>query len=139
MRKVLVIHGPNLNLLGKREPEVYGNATLDDINSSLSERADEIGVKLECFQSNHEGEIIDKIGSADSDVLIINPAGLTHTSVALSDSLSAFSGRVIEVHLSNIFAREEFRQRTITTASVEGMICGFGVKSYLLALDAACD
>lgn len=136
LKKVLVIHGPNLDKLGSREPNIYGSETLNEINQRLKEEGDKVKLELEFFQSNHEGELIDKIGSTDADSIIINPAGLTHTSVALSDSLSAFRGRVIEVHLSNIFAREEFRHRTITTASAEGMICGFGSRSYMLALKA---
>jgi 3-dehydroquinate dehydratase-2 len=135
-KKVLVIHGPNLNLLGEREPDVYGSQTLEDINKRIKAGASELGMEAEIFQSNHEGEIIDKIGNADAGALIINPAGLTHTSVALRDALSAFSGPVVEVHLSNIFAREEFRRQSVTAGASTGLICGFGGNSYILALRA---
>ena len=137
LKKILVIHGPNLDILGRREPEIYGDDTLEEINSMIRKRAAELSLEVEFFQSNHEGEIIDRIASSDAYSIIINPAGLTHTSVSLLDALRAFGGSVIEVHLSNILGREDFRQRSVTAAAARGLISGFGAKSYLLALDAA--
>ncbi len=140
MRKVLVLHGPNLNLLGEREPNIYGSVTLEDINQELNALASELGVELRIVQSNHEGEIVETIQNARhwADVIIINPAAYTHTSVAIRDALSAISTPTIEVHLSNIHAREGFRQDFphFPGGSV-GQITGFGKNSYLLALQAA--
>jgi 3-dehydroquinate dehydratase-2 len=134
---ILVLHGPNLNLLGQREPEVYGRQTLADVNMSLSLLAGELGVLVETFQSNHEGALIDRMHAASSDGfagIIINPGGLTHTSVALRDAISSIGLPVIEAHLSNIHARESFRQHSYVAGVVVGQISGFGAMSYHLAL-----
>ena len=137
--KILVIHGPNLNLLGEREEEIYGSIRLEDINRSLTEQAKEKGIEIESFQSNHEGEIVDKIGQVRNEVdcLVINPAAYTHTSVAIRDALLAVKIPVIEVHLSNIYKREEFRQKSLISSVCVGQISGFGPDSYRLALEAA--
>lgn len=137
--KILVIHGPNLNLLGEREEDIYGKARLADINKELKKRAKEKGHSVEIFQSNHEGEIVDKIGKArgKTDCIIINPAAYTHTSVAIRDALLAVKIPAIEVHLSHIYRREEFRQKSLVAPACVGQICGFGPASYYLALDAA--
>ena len=135
--RILVLHGPNLNLLGQREPEVYGRQTLADINVALSRLADELGIAVDAFQSNHEGALIDRIHAAGSDGfagIIINPGGLTHTSVALRDAISSIDLPVIEAHLSNIHARESFRQHSYVAGVVVGQVAGFGATSYLLAL-----
>jgi 3-dehydroquinate dehydratase-2 len=135
--RILVLHGPNLNLLGQREPEVYGRQTLADINEALSLLGDELGTAVEAYQSNHEGDLIDRIHAAVGDGyagIIINPGGLTHTSVALRDAISAVELPVIEAHLSNIHAREQFRQFSYVAGVVVGQIAGFGSTSYLLAL-----
>ncbi|HEY5039125.1 MAG TPA: type II 3-dehydroquinate dehydratase [bacterium] len=139
MRKVLVIHGPNLNLLGEREPNIYGKVTLDEINQALHEKAKELDVELKTAQSNHEGEIVETIQNARhwADVILINPAAYTHTSVAIRDAISAISVPTIEVHLSNIHAREGFRQASHVSPVAVGQIVGFGKNSYLLALEAA--
>ncbi len=139
MRKVLVIHGPNLNLLGEREPSVYGPTTLEDINLALQDHASRVGVELKIFQSNHEGEIVETIQNARhwADVIVINPAAYTHTSVAIRDALAAISVPAIEVHLSNIHARENFRQASHISPVSVGQVVGFGKNSYLLALQAA--
>jgi 3-dehydroquinate dehydratase-2 len=136
--RVLVIHGPNLNLLGTREPEVYGSVTLTEINERIQERAQELDIQIETFHSNHEGEIVDKIAEAGSvvDAIIINPAAYTHTSVAIRDAISAVALPTVEVHLSNIQAREEFRHTSLIAPVVTGQIAGFGADSYLLALEA---
>ncbi len=136
MKKVLVINGPNLDLLGKREKDIYGEETLEDINKSLEAIAKEEGVKLEFFQSNHEGDIVDKIGSTDAAGILINPAAYTHTSVAICDAISAKTIPSVEVHLSNIYAREEFRHKSLIAPVVTGQISGFGKTSYLLGLRA---
>lgn len=139
MRKVLVIHGPNLNLLGEREPNVYGSTTLEEINQLLQKQAVQSGVELKVFQSNHEGELVEAIQGARhwADVIVINPAAYTHTSVAIRDALSAISVPAIEVHLSNIHARENFRQTSHISPVSVGQVVGFGKNSYLLALQAA--
>ena len=139
MSKILVIHGPNLNLLGKREPDIYGRITLNKINSELKKYARSKRVSIKINQSNHEGEIVSLIGDASKsfDVIVINPAAYTHTSVAIRDVISATTTPVIEVHLSNIYSREEFRHKSLISAVVYGGIYGFGQESYLLALQAA--
>ncbi|MCE3235459.1 MAG: 3-dehydroquinate dehydratase, type [Vampirovibrio sp.] len=135
---ILVINGPNLNLLGEREPHIYGSRTLADINRELTEIAAQAGFSLECFQSNHEGELIDKVqqGRHTTAGLLINPGGYAHTSVALRDALSAYAHPIVEVHLSNIYKREGFRHYSYISAVVNGMICGLGADGYRLALDA---
>lgn len=135
--KVLVIHGPNLNLLGSREPEIYGSATLSDINADVSVFAATLDVDTEFFQSNHEGALIDRIQQArDENIagIVINPGGLTHTSVSLRDALAAVAIPFAEVHLSNVHARETFRQHSYLTPIAVGMVCGFGAEGYKLAL-----
>ena len=135
--KVLVIHGPNLNMLGKREPEIYGTFSLDDINNKLKALATEIGLKLSAIQSNSESEIIDAIQKRDYNVLIINPAAYTHTSIAIRDAISAAGKPTIEVHISNIHKREEFRRKSYIAEVATGQISGLGADSYLLALRAS--
>jgi 3-dehydroquinate dehydratase-2 len=138
-RKILVIHGPNLNLLGEREVDVYGSFTLDEINAELKKIAAEKQVELEILQSSSEGEIVDKIGSALGKVaaIVINPAGYTHYSVAIRDAVAAVNIPTVEVHLSNIYAREEFRHKSVIAPVATGQISGFGVESYKLGLLAA--
>ena len=134
--RILVLNGPNLNLLGEREPDVYGPATLGDIEARCRERAGALGVALECVQSNSEGELIDVLQrSRGVDGAILNPAAYTHTSLALADALAAFPPPVVEVHLSNIHAREEIRRRSLTAPHAWGLISGFGWRGYLAALD----
>ncbi|WP_416139454.1 type II 3-dehydroquinate dehydratase [Halomonas sp. HK25] len=138
-RKVLVLHGPNLNLLGTRQPEIYGHETLEDINNALYERAALEGWEVACRQSNHEGQLIDWIQAARLDgtvAIIINPAAYTHTSVAILDALNAFEGRVIEVHLSNVHKRESFRHHSYVSLRADGVIAGLGSQGYRAALDA---
>ncbi|MCC6501470.1 MAG: type II 3-dehydroquinate dehydratase [Anaerolineales bacterium] len=136
--KIFVLHGPNLNLLGTREPEVYGSLSLDDINNKLIELGDELGAEVKCLQSNHEGALIDALHDARkwADGVVFNPGGYTHTSVALRDAISAIQIPVIEVHLSNVYAREEFRHASMISAVCKGKIAGLGWKSYALALRA---
>lgn len=136
--KVLIIHGPNLNLLGKREPGIYGVFTLQQINNNLKELAEEMGVEIKVYQSNSEGDIVSFIGeNADwADGIIINPAAYTHTSVAIRDALAAVSLPVVEVHLSNVFRREKFRHFSYVSPIAIGVISGFGPESYYLALRA---
>jgi 3-dehydroquinate dehydratase II len=136
-KKVLVIHGPNLNLLGKREKNIYGAKSLKDINRDISALASELGIDVKVIQLNSEGEILDIIQKADYDVLIINPAAYTHTSVAIRDAIAGVERPAIEVHLSNIHKREEFRQKSFIAGVAVGQISGFGPDSYLLALRAA--
>ena len=135
--KLLLINGPNLNLLGTREPEKYGNVTLADIEMNLIERAKSFGAELEVFQSNHEGEIIDRIQTAKGliDGMIINAGGYTHTSVAIRDAISAVQIPVVEVHMTNIHAREDFRHTSLISGVSIGQVVGFGAKSYEFALD----
>ena len=137
--KALVIHGPNLNLLGKREPDIYGATTLDDVNAMLAREAAEIGVELKTFQSNSEGELVTAIQQASgwADVLIINPGAYTHTSLALRDAIAGIGIPTIEVHLSNVYAREEFRHHSYIAPVAVGQITGFGAEGYRLALHAA--
>jgi 3-dehydroquinate dehydratase-2 len=137
LTRVLILHGPNLNLLGQREPDVYGQQTLADINESLSLLAIELDAEIDAFQSNHEGDLIDRIHAAKNDGfigIIINPGGLTHTSVALRDAISSVDLPVIETHLSNIHARESFRHHSYVAGVVVGQVSGFGAMSYQLAL-----
>jgi len=136
--RVLVLHGPNLNLLGTREPEHYGRSTLADINRALAVRAESAGLALEAFQSNHEGALIERVHAAGAQgvrFIIINPAGYTHTSVALRDALAAVAIPFIEVHLSNVFAREAFRHHSYFSDLAVGVISGLGSEGYLLALE----
>jgi len=140
MAKFLVLHGPNLNLLGTREPEVYGSETLDDIVATLDTLANTLGHELESFQSNAEHALVDKIQSArtnNTDFIIINPAAFTHTSVAIRDALAAVDVPFIEVHLSNVHARESFRHHSYLSDIAFGVICGLGAQGYELALQAA--
>lgn len=139
-RRVLVLHGPNLNLLGTREPQIYGSETLDDINQRLTQLARDYGATLECFQSNHEGALIERVHAAKTQkyaYIIINPAAYTHTSVALRDALTGVAIPFIEVHLSNVHAREPFRQHSYFSAVAVGTICGLGSRGYDLALQFA--
>jgi 3-dehydroquinate dehydratase-2 len=140
MPKILVIHGPNLNLLGTREVNVYGEVTIDEINNELKKSAEKAGVDIEIAQSNHEGEIVDIIGSSKKNKIasiLINPAAYTHTSVAIRDAVAASGVPTVEVHLSNIYAREEFRHTSLIAPVAKGQVSGFGKTSYLLGLEAA--
>jgi 3-dehydroquinate dehydratase-2 len=138
MIRILVLNGPNLGSLGRRDPDLYGSATLADIEAGLADRAAELGVELRCAQSNHEGTLIDLLeeeaGTADG--CIINPGGLSHVSVALADALRTFGRPVIEVHLSNVHAREPYRRRSLTAEAARGVIAGLGADGYRLALEA---
>jgi 3-dehydroquinate dehydratase-2 len=138
-RKILVLHGPNLNLLGKREPKIYGRLTLEQINRKIQTLAAELGVEVEARQSNSEGELVDWIQQAAEEfgALVINAGAYTHSSIALRDALTAAGIPAVEVHLSNIYKREEFRKRSLIADAVVGQITGFGVNSYLLGLRAA--
>ena len=140
MARVLVLHGPNLNLLGEREQEIYGRKTLEQINKDLKEQGKAAGVEVVAFQSNHEGELIDKIHKArgNFDVIILNPGALTHYSYAISDAVRAVNIPVIEVHMSNIYSREPWRGKSVVAPVAWGQISGFGEMSYRLALAAAC-
>jgi 3-dehydroquinate dehydratase-2 len=139
MTNILVIHGPNLDLLGKREPEVYGRVTLREINDTLRNLAKRQKVKLTIIQSNHEGEIVSVIGKAKGKfgAIVINPAAYTHTSVAIRDAILASGVPTVEVHLSNIYAREQFRRKSLISPVAQGGIYGFGPQSYILGLNAA--
>lgn len=139
MRRVFVVHGVNLNLLGQREPAIYGVSTLDDINRQLAAMAQELGLEVRCFQSNSEGEIVSAIqeAAAWAHVLLINAGAYTHTSLAIADAIQGVRLPAIEVHLSNIYARESFRHQSYLSRVCVGQICGFGATSYLLALQAA--
>ena len=139
MAKLLLINGPNLNLLGTREPEIYGSTTLADVEQMLSKQAAAAGHSLDCFQSNHEGAIVDALHDARGqvDFVIINPGAYTHTSIAIRDAFSATQLPFIEVHLSNIHARESFREHSYLSAIARGIIMGLGVNGYQLALAAA--
>lgn len=134
--KILVIHGPNLNLLGNREPKIYGKVSLSKINQRLQEEAKQLGLEIIVVQSNHEGELVDLIGNAKKQYagILINPAAYTHTSVALRDALAACGIPAVEVHLSNIYGREEFRRQSLTAPVCIGQVSGFGLESYLLGL-----
>ena len=136
--KLLLLNGPNLNLLGTREPEVYGAATLKDVEQAATSQAQAAGASLACFQSNHEGALIDRIHAARGegvDAIVINPGGLTHTSVALRDALAAVAIPFIEVHISNIYQREAFRHHSYLASIAVGTICGLGTDGYRLAID----
>lgn len=139
MPKILVIHGPNLGLLGEREVKVYGKKTLEQINDNLKKLAKQKGVDLEIVQSDHEGEIVELIGRSKgkADAIVINPAAYTHTSVAIRDAIEATKIPTVEVHLSNIYAREEFRHTSLVAPVATGQISGFGEQSYILGLEAA--
>jgi 3-dehydroquinate dehydratase-2 len=142
MKKILVLHGVNLNMFGKRDLAQYGTITLDEIDKKLKELAKELGVELETFQTNHEGAICEKIHQAHQekvDAVIINAGAWTHYSYALRDALAILKVPIIEVHMSNIHAREEFRHYSVVSPLAKGLICGFGVQSYLLGLKAACE
>ncbi len=139
MKKILVIHGPNLNLLGQREKDIYGKTTLAEINAQLEKFASQHRVELKIIQSNHEGEIVDIIGQAKKDAMdaiLINPAAYTHTSIAIRDAILAVSLPTVEVHLSNIYAREDFRHTSLIAPVSFGQISGFGTESYVLGLQA---
>lgn len=139
-KNLLLLNGPNLNLLGTREPEVYGSSTLADVERAAAAQAQALGAKLTCFQSNHEGALIDRIHAAKSegiDVIVINPGGLTHTSISLRDALASVSIPFIEVHISNIHQREAFRHHSYLSGIAVGVICGLGVDGYRLAIDYA--
>ena len=139
--KILLLHGPNLNLLGTREPEVYGSMTLDDINKKMVALGAELGVEVTCLQSNHEGALIDALHDARTWAagVVFNPGGYTHTSVALRDAISAIVIPVIEVHLSNVYAREEFRHTSLVSSVFRGKVTGFGWRSYELGLRGLVD
>jgi len=139
--KILILHGPNLNLLGIREPAVYGSMTLKEINRMLLELGSELGCEISIVQSNCEGTLVDAIQSASGkfDGILINPAAYTHTSVAIRDAISAVAIPTIEVHLSNIHSREDFRAKSFVAPIALGQICGFGADSYLLGLRALCN
>ena len=137
-KKIIIINGPNLNLLGQREDNIYGSDTLDEIKLSCEDKCLKLNLNLDFFQSNNEGEIINKIQEVEKsyDGLIINPAAFTHSSIAILDSLRAINKPKIEVHLSNIYSREEYRKKSISSEAVNGLICGFGGNSYILGIEA---
>lgn len=139
--RILVIHGPNLNMLGKREPEIYGSSTLEDVNTKLGREAKELGAEVEFFQSNSEGEIVGCIQGAMSSAqgILINPGGYTHTSVAIRDAILSTGLPVVEAHMSNIYKREDFRQKSYVSGVALGVISGFGAESYSLALRGLVD
>jgi len=138
MKKILIINGPNLNLLGNRETNLYGQKSLKDIENICNDKCELLNIENKFFQSNNEGELINQIQSVENnfDGLIINPAAFTHTSVAILDALRTVSKPKIEIHISNIYSREEYRKKSITSEAVNGLICGFGENSYILAIDA---
>lgn len=140
MPKILVMHGPNLNLLGTREVDVYGKVTIDEINENLKSAAKKKKIDLKIIQTNHEGEMVDIIGNAKKDrfgAILINPAAYTHTSVAIRDAIAACGVPTVEVHLSNIYSREEFRHTSLIAPVAKGQVSGFGKESYILGLEAA--
>lgn len=134
---IYVLNGPNLNLLGKRQPEIYGHETLDDVQKRMEEKGDALGLEIAFFQSNHEGELVDIIHQAREQAagIVINPAAYSHTSVAILDALNTFEGPVVEVHISNIHKREAFRHHSYVSSRAEGVIAGLGTLGYVLALD----
>ena len=136
-RKILVIHGPNLNMLGMREPDIYGHQTLEEIDASMQAQAERLELYIETFQSNHEGDMVDKIQQAHDSFhgIIINPAAYTHTSIAIRDALSLLNIPAVEVHLSNIYKRESFRRTSMVSGVVTAQVSGFGAHGYLLALE----
>lgn len=136
MKKILVINGPNLDLLGKRETDIYGDETIASINAEIGSIIKADGNEVEFFQSNHEGDIVDKINQTEADGILINPAAYTHTSVAIRDAISAKDVPAVEVHLSNIYAREEFRHKSLIAPVVSGQVSGFGKDSYVLGVKA---
>lgn len=138
MKRILVIHGPNLNLLGEREPGIYGDVSFDSLNSQLMEKAKEMGAQCEIFQSNHEGEIIDRLHAArkDFDGVVLNAGAYTHYSYAIRDAIAAIKIPVVEVHISNVFARDGFRSNSVIAPVCRGSISGFGLASYFLGMDA---
>ena len=138
MMKILILHGPNLNLLGTREPEIYGSMTIEDINQKLIELGKELGAEIKCSHSNHEGALIDALHDARTwaNGVVFNPGGYTHTSIALRDAITAIEIPVIEVHLSNVYAREEFRHTSLISAVCKGKVLGLGWRSYTLGLRA---
>lgn len=136
-KKILVVHGPNLHLLGQREPDIYGKTSLEEINKKLNAEAKKLKLQIGTYQSNQEGQIIDKITKDIYDLLIINPAAYTHTSIAIRDALTAIKQPIIEVHLSNIYKREDFRKKSLISDIATGTISGFGENSYYLAIKAA--
>ena len=137
LKKIFVIHGPNLNMLGRREPDIYGHQSLDEINAQLLALAEKLGMTLEIFQSNHEGDIVDRIQQSvgTCEGILINPAAYTHTSIAIRDALSLLDIPVIEIHLSNIYRREPFRHKSLIADIAVARISGFGAQGYLLALE----
>jgi 3-dehydroquinate dehydratase II len=138
MRRVAILNGPNLNLLGVREPDIYGTTTLEDVRRLCEARAQQVGVALSFFQSNHEGELVDRIQAArqEADAIVINPAGFSFTSVAILDALLAFGGPIVEVHISNIHRRDEHHRNSIISVAAMGVICGLGPQGYVAAIDA---
>ncbi len=135
VKSILILNGPNLNLLGTREPEIYGATTLAQIEQQCRDRAAQLGLFIDFRQSNEEGILIDWIQQAHADVILINAAAYTHTSVAIHDALKSYKGRIIEVHLSNPYRRESFRHTSFISPLAEAVLCGFGAKGYLMALD----
>ena len=138
MKKILIVNGPNLNLLGQREDNIYGKDTLDQIELACKEKCEKMNLDLDFYQSNNEGEIIDKMHEIQNkyDGLIINPAAFTHSSIAILDCLRSITKPKIEIHLSNIYSREDYRKKSITSEGVNGLICGFGANSYILGIEA---